>query len=80
VQNRINEAAALLAPHLLALTPAERHELPKMGEKTIAFVEKAHDFALKNPNLVPLISIWPLSALISAMPTAFGRCSTRFSR
>jgi hypothetical protein len=52
-QTKIDEAAALLAPYLLALTPAERHELPKMGEKTIGFVEKAYDFAQKNPNLVP---------------------------
>jgi hypothetical protein len=52
-QTKINEAAALLAPYIVALTPAERHELPKMGEKTIGFVEKAYDFAKQNPNLVP---------------------------
>jgi hypothetical protein len=33
----------------------ERHELPKMGEKIIGFVEKAYDFAKQNPNLVPLL-------------------------
>jgi hypothetical protein len=43
----------LLTPYIVALTPAERHELPKMGEKTISFVEKAYDFAQQNPNLVP---------------------------
>jgi hypothetical protein len=53
VQTKIDEARDLLAPYLLALTPAERRELPKMGEKTIGFVEKAYDFALQNPNLVP---------------------------
>jgi hypothetical protein len=53
VQTKINEAAALLIPYIVALTPAERHELPKMGEKTISFVEKAHDFAKQNPKLVP---------------------------
>jgi hypothetical protein len=52
-QTKINEAAALLAPYIVALTPAERHELPKMGEKTIGFVEKAYEFAKQNPNLVP---------------------------
>jgi hypothetical protein len=52
-QTKIDEAAALLAPYLLALTPAERREVPKMGEKTISFVEKAYDFAQKNPALVP---------------------------
>jgi hypothetical protein len=44
-QAKIDEAKTLLAPYLLALTPVERHELPKMGDKTIAFVEKAYDFA-----------------------------------
>ncbi|MDR1867353.1 MAG: hypothetical protein LBQ77_03675 [Treponema sp.] len=53
VQTKIDEAQTLLAPYVLALTPAERHELPKMGEKTIGFVEKAYDFAQQNPNLVP---------------------------
>jgi hypothetical protein len=53
VQTKIDEAKTLLASYLLALTPAERHELPKMGEKTIAFVEKAYDFARQNPALVP---------------------------
>jgi hypothetical protein len=52
-QTKINEVAALLTPYVVALTPAERHELPKMGEKTISFVEKAYDFAQQNPNLVP---------------------------
>jgi hypothetical protein len=52
-QTKINEIKALLAPYIVALTPSERHELPKMGEKTISFVEKAYDFARQNPNLVP---------------------------
>ncbi|MDR0375571.1 MAG: hypothetical protein LBH85_07585 [Treponema sp.] len=52
-QAKIDEAKELLAPYTLALTPAERHGLPKMGEKTIGFVEKAFDFAKQNPNLVP---------------------------
>jgi hypothetical protein len=52
-QTKIDEARALLALYMLALTPVERRELPKMGEKTIGFVEKAYDFARQNPNLVP---------------------------
>ncbi|MDR0644433.1 MAG: hypothetical protein LBG05_05915, partial [Treponema sp.] len=52
-QVKIDEAKALLAPYMLALTPAERQGIPKMGEKTIGFVEKAYDFARQNPNLVP---------------------------
>jgi hypothetical protein len=52
-QTKVDGVKALFAPYMLALTPAERRELPKMGEKTIGFVEKAYDFAQKNPNLVP---------------------------
>jgi hypothetical protein len=52
-QTKINEVSALLTPYIVVLTPAERHELPKTGEKPISFVEKAYDFANQNPNLVP---------------------------
>jgi hypothetical protein len=51
-QTKINEVKTLLAPYVVALTPSERHELPKMGEKTISSVEKAYDFAQQNLNLV----------------------------
>ncbi|MDR0967080.1 MAG: hypothetical protein LBM75_11405 [Myxococcales bacterium] len=53
VQAMISEAIEMLSPYMLALTPADRRELPKMGEKTISFVEKAHEFAKQNPNLRP---------------------------
>jgi hypothetical protein len=52
-QTKINEANALLAPYLLPLTPEERHDLPKMGNKTLSFVEKALDYALQYPQLCP---------------------------
>jgi hypothetical protein len=53
VQTKIDETKALLAPYVMALTPSERRELPKMGEKTISFVEKSFDFAQQNPVLRP---------------------------
>jgi len=52
-QARIGEVKELLAPYMLALTPAERREMPKMGPKTIHFVEKSYDFAMQNQNLLP---------------------------
>jgi hypothetical protein len=52
-QTKIDEVLASLGPYLLAITPAERRELPKMGEKTIGFVEKAFDFTRQNPQLLP---------------------------
>ncbi|MDR0694291.1 MAG: hypothetical protein LBF81_03210 [Prevotellaceae bacterium] len=36
-QANIDAANALLAPYLLPLTPTERHDLPKMGDKTLSF-------------------------------------------
>lgn len=42
-----------LAPHLKSLTVDERKELPKMGDKSVAFVEKAREYAGQNPHLVP---------------------------
>ncbi|MDR2292847.1 MAG: hypothetical protein LBE11_05160 [Prevotellaceae bacterium] len=52
-QSKIDEANALLAPYLLVLSPDERHSLPKMGDKTLSFVEKAFDYARHYPALCP---------------------------
>lgn len=42
-----------LQPHLIALTTAEKRGLPKMRDKTQPFVEKAIEYADKNPSFVP---------------------------
>lgn len=41
------------APFTVALTAQERHDLPKMGDKSLAFVSKANEFAHKNSDLFP---------------------------
>jgi hypothetical protein len=51
---KTREINQLLAPYALALTPQERHDLPKMGEKTVSFVEKAFEFAAENVDLRPV--------------------------
>jgi len=38
---------------LINLTPEERSNLPKMGDKSIPFVEKTLELAVTNPQLVP---------------------------
>jgi hypothetical protein len=53
VQKLLQQVIDLLSPYALALTPGERQELPKMGEKTFTFVEKAYQFAQQNPSLCP---------------------------
>jgi hypothetical protein len=52
-QQKIDEANALLAPYFLPLTPQERLELAKMGDKTLSFVEKANDYVHHYPAFVP---------------------------
>jgi hypothetical protein len=52
-KEKIAEISASFAPYIVALTPEERRSLLKMGDRTLAFVEKAHDFAAANPSLVP---------------------------
>jgi hypothetical protein len=43
----------LLAPYMQALTAAERHGILKMGDKTIAFVNKTLDYAQTQPQFAP---------------------------
>ena len=53
----INEAIdtlhSKLMPHLQTLSSQERIALPKMGDKTVAFVQKAMEYSQKNSDLVP---------------------------
>jgi hypothetical protein len=53
IMEKMDEVQKLVSPYITALTPAERMILPKMGEKTLAFVKKCHEFALQNPELCP---------------------------
>jgi hypothetical protein len=53
VYAKIEAAKTALAPYTLALTPQERRVMLKMGDKSLAFVEKAYDYACDNPTLVP---------------------------
>ena len=40
-------------PVLINLTDEERKTIPKMGDKSLAFVNKAFEYARQNPSLVP---------------------------
>src|SRR3954451_19105961 len=43
----------LLAPYLVALTPDQRHDLPKMSNKTVTFVQKALEYSTAYPQFAP---------------------------
>ena len=52
----INKAIATInenLPDLINLSAVDRHKLPKMGDKTLAFVNKAFEYANQNPKVVP---------------------------
>ncbi|MDR1326361.1 MAG: hypothetical protein LBK00_10040 [Treponema sp.] len=51
--DQIEAVKTALAPYTFALTPQERHAILKMGDKSLAFVEKTRDYAHDNPALVP---------------------------
>ena len=53
VYGQIAAVKTALAPYTLALTQQERHAMLKMGDKSLAFVEKTHDYATDNPSLIP---------------------------
>ncbi len=50
---KIEELKALLPTGLITLTEEEKHAMPKMGDKTVAFVEKCIDSAARNAAVLP---------------------------
>lgn len=50
---KITEAINALNPYLIALTPTERHDLPKMSDGTLPFVQKCLDYCRANPEFAP---------------------------
>lgn len=53
VAQNLKDILADLKPYLLALSPDERQALPKMGDGTQPFVEKALDYTISAPQFAP---------------------------
>jgi hypothetical protein len=53
IESAVNTLKTKLLPKLIALSPTDRQELPKMGDKTVAFVNKTLEYCKSNPELVP---------------------------
>ena len=49
----LKQARALLDPYLHPLTPDERQNIVKMGDKTVGFMTKLLDYAANSPAFVP---------------------------
>ncbi len=53
IQTSIQTLQTKLLPHLATLSPGERKEMPKMGDKTVGFVLKTQEYCKQNPDLAP---------------------------
>lgn len=53
VVDKLKEIDGLLAPYCVTLTVTERKEILKMGDNTLAFVQKAFEFAQQNAEFLP---------------------------
>jgi hypothetical protein len=52
-QKQLKDIIETLAPYTINLTPEQRRERLKLGDKSLAFNEKSFDYAKSNPILVP---------------------------
>jgi len=50
---KLIEVLDMLQPYVVNLKPEERHAMLKLGDKSLAFGEKAFDYAKTNPVFVP---------------------------
>ncbi len=53
VVEKLKEINALLSPYCVTLTNQQRKEISKMGDGTLAFVQKAFEFAQAQPEFLP---------------------------
>ncbi|MDO4229397.1 MAG: hypothetical protein Q4C98_06255 [Capnocytophaga sp.] len=53
LETKFREIKELLAPYTVSLTNDERMTLPKMSDKSIAFVGKVVDYTASSPKFIP---------------------------
>ena len=51
--DHLQKARTVLAPYLHPLTPDERQNIVKMGDKSVGFMQKLLDYAATSPAFVP---------------------------
>jgi hypothetical protein len=72
IHGQIAAAIQTLAPYTIALTAHERQTMLKMGDKSLAFVEKPTITPMTTRIWSPVTLTWGLLTLILRMPTVFG--------
>jgi hypothetical protein len=53
IKGAIDILRAKLLPHLKTLSAQDRRKMLKMGDRTVAFVQKAFEYGTRQPKLVP---------------------------
>ena len=53
VTSKLTDIVNVLKPYLIALTPTERHDLPKMSDGSLPLVQKCLSYCQSNPEFVP---------------------------
>ncbi|SHK31480.1 hypothetical protein [Epilithonimonas mollis] len=53
VTEKLQDVKTLLVPYLQALAPGEKKSIFKMGDKTVATVQKVEDYTETNPEFTP---------------------------
>ncbi len=53
INTAIQTIQTTLQPHLIALDARDKQGMPKMGDKSVAFVDKALDYMRTNPEFIP---------------------------
>lgn len=53
VTTKLQQIRTALSPYLFTLTEEQRRVIPKMGDKTLAFVSKTVDYTNSNPEFTP---------------------------
>lgn len=53
INAKLQEVKTLLAPYMGSMTLEERKSLPKMSDKTVAFVSKVVEYTNSNPKFIP---------------------------
>ena len=52
-KSKLDEIAVLFNPYLIVLTPSERQNMVKVGDRFMEFLEISHKFAVEYPGLFP---------------------------
>lgn len=71
INNLVAQLKTAIAPYIHALTADEIKGMLKMGDKTVAFVDKVKDYTVSNPEFIPtdMMSVADFNIDVEALKT-----------